>query len=225
MNRIAQAAWLVAGSGLAFAGELTLVTPSEGDAQYSWNSRYGPYGYEVGGTAIGVGLSMGGSYGNDWTIGIVEVPIAPLAGHDLSSATLFLTSLGFGTGYYYGSARLNWQNFNGATGDVVADGRGAFGIGDYVADLWKSDWPHDGSGLRQFDVLQQVLSDLAAGRTYSTFTLSGSRDTFGGVVTAEGGAGPYLIATGETLVPEPAATTAISLAAGAMLLRRRRSPR
>lgn len=210
------------GGSMALGGEITLVTPASGDAQYSWNSRYGPYGYEVGGTAIGVGLQMGGQYGNDYTIGIIEVPIAPLAGHELTSAVLYLTSLGFGTGYWYGSANLGWQNHNGASGDVVADGRGALGMGETIAQVWNSDWGHDASGLRSFDVLAQVRADVAAGRAYSTFVVSGSRDTSGAIVTFEGGSGPYLVVTGEGLVPEPSGLAWLGLAGLAICGRRPR---
>lgn len=33
----------------AQAETITLLTPSSGDATYSWNSKYGPYGYDSGG--------------------------------------------------------------------------------------------------------------------------------------------------------------------------------
>jgi hypothetical protein len=87
-------------------GSITLYTPEAGDATYGWNSKYGPYGYGTGGKEMGVGLSMGGSYGNDYTVSIFEIPIYTLAGKTLSSATLEIESLGFGTGYYYGSAAM-----------------------------------------------------------------------------------------------------------------------
>jgi hypothetical protein len=210
---------LLAASGTASAGLLTLTTSASGDAQYAWNTRYGPYGYVTGSTTIGCGLQFGAPYGNDWTIGVFEIPIAALTGHVLDAATLEVASTGFGTGYYYGSAGVGWQNANGATGDVVADGRGGMGIGEFVAYIWHSDWGHDASGVRSFNVLTQVNADLAAGRAYSTFTIYASRDTGGGIYTAEGGAAPRIVASSSTIVPEPSGLALLALALP--LLRRR----
>lgn len=217
--KILAAATLLAASGTAFAGMMTLSTSASGDAMYAWNTRYGPWGYTAGTSTIGCGLQFGAPYGNDWTIGIFEIPISALSGHVLDAATLEVTSTGFGTGFYYGSAGVGWQNASGATGDVVADGRGPAGIGDFVAYIWHSDWGHDASGLRSFDVLAQVRADLAAGRSYSTFTIYASRDTGGSIYTAEGGAAPRIIASGQTIVPEP---TGLALLAMAVPLLRRR---
>ena len=88
-------------SGAAWAGNgVTLNASLGGDAGYAWNSKYGPYGYTVGGTELGVGLQMGPPYGNDYTVGIIEIPIAALLGGDLLGAQLQVNTVGnFGTGY------------------------------------------------------------------------------------------------------------------------------
>ncbi|MFN4242538.1 MAG: PEP-CTERM sorting domain-containing protein [Tepidisphaerales bacterium] len=221
------AAWVMLGSGLlgasaAWGGYVTTYVQPAGDAQYSWNSRYGPYGYEVGGPAIGVGLQMGGQYGNDYTIGIIEISIEPALGVEIIDAKLYLTSLGFGTGYWYGSAKLGWQDAGNATGDVVADGRGAFGLGNTIADIWRSDGPDDGSGLRVFDVTTAVRGDLNALRRFSTFVISGSRDTYGAVVTAEGGSPAYLVISSDGFIPEPSGLVGLVGVGAVALCRRRR---
>lgn len=110
----------------AQAETITLLTPSSGDATYSWNSKYGPYGYDSGGVTLGIGLAMGPPYGNDYTVSIFEVPIAQLYGKDVTSAVLVVDATGFGTNYYYGSASIGWLDTGSAvlTGDVVADGLG-----------------------------------------------------------------------------------------------------
>lgn len=209
-------------AGSAFGGTMKLTTQAAGDAQYAWNSKCGPYGYLTGTETIGVGLGMYGRWGNDYTIAIFEVPIAPLAGYALSEATLTVNSIGFSTWYYYGSANIGWQNSDGATGDVVADGRGSLGMGETVAQIWNSDWGHDASGLRSFNVLAQVQADLAAGRTFSTFVINGSRDTGGGIYTAEGGAAPYIVASSE-MIPEPASIGLLAIGGIGAIIRRRRT--
>lgn len=77
-----------------------------------------------------------------------------------------------------------------------------------------------------FDVTTSVQVDLDAGRTFSTFVLSGSRDTYGGIYAAESGKGARLTAITTAPVPEPA--TWLSLVVGLGVLGaaavRRRQP-
>lgn len=208
-------------TGIAAQATTTLYTPTAGDASYAWNSKYGPYGYGADSTTMGVGLYMGAPYGNDYTVSIFEIPLAALAGQTLTGATLVVDSLGFGTGYYYGSARIGWLNTGtmALSGDVVADGLGpaSGGMpGDFIIyDSGVADTP----GLKSFDVLSLVQADMAAGRAYSTFVMSGSRDTYGSIYTAESGSGPRIIAS---TVPEPATITMLLAGAASLLLRRRR---
>lgn len=201
------AALLIQGAALA-ANTITLHAPTSGDANYAWNSKYGPYGYTVGGTELGVGLYMGAPYGNDYTVGIIEIPIAALHGGDLLSAMLQINTVGnFGTGYWYGSVGISWLDTGSRTltGDVVADGLGAIvsgGSGGWP--VWNSDTP-EGPVLKQFDVRTVVQADLDAGRSFSTFVLNGSRDTSGSIYAAESGLalGPRLVADTTAPVPEP----------------------
>ncbi|MHB0946348.1 MAG: hypothetical protein ACYC3B_04195 [Sedimentisphaerales bacterium] len=209
--------FLLAGS-ISF-GSLILYTPTAGDAQFYWNSKYGLDAYTTGGTEIGIYLYMGAPYGNDHTISIFEIPIAALAGKTVEGATLEVNALGFGTGYYYGSASIGWLNTGSMTltGDVVADGLGAPAKsvpGGFP--IYNSDYAYT-SGLKQFDVLSCVLADLAAGRTYSTFVMSGSRETYGSIYTAESGSGPRIVA----VVPEPATVCILSLGALSLIRRKK----
>lgn len=203
---------------------ITLYTPTAGDATYSWNSKYGPYGYGTDATAIGVGLGFGGSYGNDYTVSIFEVPIAALAGQTITSATLIVDSLGFGTGYYYGSACIGWLDTGttALTGDVVADGLGPASTGRPSGFTIYDSGYGDTSGPKSFDVLNCVLNDMDAGRAYSTFVMSGSRDTYGSIYAAESGSGPRIVAD---VVPEPSTIigiiSALSVNTVGLLLRRR----
>jgi hypothetical protein len=198
-------------------GAITLTAPLAGDAMYAWNSKYGSYGYTAGTNELGVGLQMGGSYGNDYTVSIFEIPIASLAGQTVTSAILEVESLGFDTGYWYGSAGIRWVDTGTAvlTGDVIADNLGpaaAFVSIEYY--LFNSGSVEGTAGIKQFDVLNHLLDDLAAGRAYSTFVLCGSRDTYGAIYAAESGRGPRILA-----VPEP--VSVVLLAIGALTLRRK----
>jgi hypothetical protein len=207
------------------AAVLILPGTATGDAGYAWNSKYGPYGYTTGGTTLGVGLYMGAPYGNDYTMGIVEIRIADLVGGDLSSAILNVYSEGFNTGYFYGSAGMRWLDVGSivVTGDPVADALGPI-LGGPANEygLWDS-YVGQGAGWFSFDVTAHVLADLAAGRNYSTFVVNGSRDTSGGIRTAEYGSGfgPNITAT--STVPEPGVTLTFAISLAALVLRRRRA--
>lgn len=191
--------------------DLTLFAPASGDGTYSWNSKYGPWGYGQGTTDMGVGLSMGGQYGNDYTVAVFEIPIAALAGKSMTGATLVVESLGFGTGYYYGSAAIGWLDTGSSvlTGDFIADNLGPAASGRPGGySIYNSDY--DGSpGTKTFDVTSVIQADVAAGRAYSTFVMSGSRDTWGSIKTAESGAGPRLEVAG--VVPEPASLLSLGV--------------
>jgi hypothetical protein len=204
-------------------GAITLYTPTDGDAQYAWNSKYGPYGYTTGGTTMGVGLYFGAPYGNDYTVSIFEIPIASLAGQTLTSAMLQVDSLGFGTGYYYGSAAIGWVDTSTRTltGDVVADAIGSMSPTASGYKIWDSYDIPEAVGIKSFDFTTQVQADINAGRTFSTFVLSGSRDTGGSIYTAESGQGPRLVADfpGAASLPEPA--TLLMLGIGSVLLRKK----
>jgi hypothetical protein len=67
-----------------------------------------------------------------------------------------------------------------------------------------------------------VAADIAAGRSFTTFVISGSRDTYGGIYTALAGSpsGPMIVATA---IPEPSvyAVCAGLAALGLVILRRR----
>jgi hypothetical protein len=205
----------------------TLYTPPAGDATYAWNTRYGPWGYTAGGTEIGIYLTFGGQWGNDHTIAIFEVPIADLAGETLLDAELIVNSTGFGTNYYYGTAYLGWLDVGSTTltGDVVADGLGP--LGGALSQTWtiyNSDLGNGAAGVKTFDATACVQADLDAGRSYSTFMLHGSRETWGNILTAEaagGLSGPQIVA--ETIeVPEPATLSLLALGCAALILRRRK---
>lgn len=160
-------------------GAATLYTPTAGDAQYAWNSKYGPYGYTTGGSTMGIYLYMGAPYGNDYTVSIFEVPIAALAGQTITGATLEVdVSSGFDTGYYYGSAYLGWVDVGTTvvTGDVVADGIGPMGASGSFQ-IYNTGVISCPPGILSLDVLSYVQADIDADRAYSTFRLYGSRET------------------------------------------------
>lgn len=207
----------------AQAETITLLTPSSGDATYFWNTKYGPYGYDSGGDTMGVDLMMSLPYGNDYAVSIFEVPIAQLYGKDVISAVLVVDATGFGTNYYYGSASIGWLDTGSAvlTGDVVADGLGpaATALPGGMA-IYNSSEPFV-DGLKEYDVKSYVLADIAAGRSFSTFVMSGSRDTYGSIYAAESERGPRIIVEA---VPEPTGLTALAagLAPLMFILRRRK---
>ncbi|MEN6371599.1 MAG: PEP-CTERM sorting domain-containing protein [Armatimonadota bacterium] len=210
---------------VAAQAAITLYTPAAGDATYSWNSKYSETSYGVGENAMGIGLNNGGFYGNDYTVSIFEIPIIELTGKTLTSATLMVDSLGFSTGYYYGSASIGWLDTGTSTltGDVGADKLGPASTsrpgGFTIYDSGSADTP----GLKSFDVLTCVQTDLTAGRTFSTFVMSGSRDTYGSIRTAESGSGPRIVANvAGNNVPEPTTITVLGAGLASLLFRRRR---
>lgn len=207
----------------AQAETITLFTPLSGDATYSWNSKYGPYGYDSGGVTLGIGLAMGPPYGNDYTVSIFEVPIAQLYGKDVTSAVLVVDAIGFGTNYYYGSASIGWLDTGSAvlTGDVVADGLGPAATARPGGMTIYDSGASFVDGLKEYDVKSYVLADVAAGRSFSTFVMSGSRDTYGNIYAAESERGPRIIVEA---VPEPTGLTALAagLAPLMFILRRRK---
>jgi len=219
----------VQASALAAGNSITLLATASGDVSYGWNSKYGPAGYTQGGTELGVGLYMGAPYGNDYTVGIIELPIGILAGGDLLGAALQVQTVGFGTGYYYGSAGLTWLNPGASvvTGDPVIDGLGALvGGSSSQWKLWDSGSMSGAPAVMTFDVTTSVQADLEAGRTFSTFVLSGSRDTYGGIYAAESGKGARLTAITTAPVPEPATWLSLLVGLGVLgaVAVRRRQP-
>jgi hypothetical protein len=195
-----------------------------GDANYAWNSKYGPYGYTAGADTLGVGLQMGGQYGNDYLVGLIEIPLHGLAGRVVDKAELWVYALEFDTYFWYGSAGLGWLDTGNRTltGDVVADdlGNPPPGIGGYA--IWSTDMPGWTPGWKSVGMTAQVQADLAEARSFSSFVLYGSRDTTGGIYAAESGFGPYLQLE---LQPIPEPQTWAMLLAGLGLLGLRLSSR
>lgn len=205
----------------ANAAEVVLTTPDEGGAHYAWNTKYGDSGYSPATDSMGSGLYFGAPYGNDYTVAIFEIPIFQLSGATLTSANLVVNSLGFDTGYYYGSAKLGWLDTGATvlTGNVVADGLGPaakslpghFGIYDSSTG--------GAPGIHTFDVLSYIQADLAAGRAYSTYVISSSRDTYGSISGPASENAPKIVAT---TVPEPGGLSALAAGFIPVLFRLRR---
>jgi hypothetical protein len=167
---------------------------------------------------------MGGQYGNDYTMGVLEIDISRLRGGTLFQSALWVYSNGFGTNYWYGSAGMRWLDTGARslTGDPVADQLGPI-LGSPASEyeLWSSD-SGQGSGWFSFDVTAHVQADLTAGRDFSTFVLNGSRDTFGGIRAAEYGGGYGARLESLSSVPEPASAGLVGLMVVVLAQRRRR---
>jgi hypothetical protein len=221
---------LFVGVTLSAQMTVTLTTAPAGDAQYEWNSRYGGDGYSgVGDNSVQASTSFYAGVPSDtqYTVGIFMIPLGPIAGYDVLSATLKVNSTGFSTWYYYGSASLGWldtSSVSALTGNVVTDGLGPLAKARPTGwVLYNSDVPGtEAAGQFTFDVATYLQQDIDAGRAYSTFVLSASRDTAGAIAAAESGFGPSVTAVA---IPEPAAS-AVGLGAIAVavaLWRRRRT--
>lgn len=208
--------WALGGLA-AQAGTVNLYATPAGDANYAWNSKYGPYGYTAGQEELSVGLYFGAPYGNDYTMGFMELPLTGLVGPEVEKVEIRVHALGFGTGYYYGSAGLGWLDTTGRTltGDVVADGLGGMHPAPGGWAVWSTDMADWQPGWKAVDVTAQVLQDLGQGRAYSSFYVWGSRDTWGSIHAAESGLGPYLSVT---LAPVPEADEWAMMLAGLGLL-------
>lgn len=213
--------WTLGGLA-AQAGDVNLYATPAGDANYAWNSKYGPYGYAAGQVELSVGLYFGAPYGNDYTMGFMELPLTGLAGQDVEKVEIWVHALGFGTGYYYGSAGLGWLDTTGRalTGDVVADGLGGMHPAPGGWAIWSTDMGDWQPGWKAVDVTTQVRQDLDQGRAYSSFYLWGSRDTGGSIHAAESGFGPYLSIT-LTPVPEAGEWAMMLTGLGLLALRLR----
>lgn len=214
----------------ASAGTLMLSVPASGDAVYHWNTKYpGESYYSTGGSTMGATLQFNSPYGNDFWVAIWEIPIASLASHKLSSATLQVDCLGCGTWYYYGSVRIGWLDTGSMalSGDIVADGMGpvASAVPGHFT-IYDTYTVPCTPGVISLDVLSYIQQDIAAGRSWSSFVMSASRDTSGDLYTAESGRGPVLLASGDSIVvptPGPASMVLVGLAGVVALCRRRRA--
>ena len=202
--------------GFGQAYTLNLYTSAAGDAQYDWNSRYAGEGYsDIGALTVGASTSFysGNPSDTQYKVGIFMLPISALAGGELYSATLTVRSNGFSTWYYYGSGSIGWLDTGSMTltGDVVADGLGPVakarpgGIQIYNSDVGGS---AAAGNYYNYDVASYVQADLNAGRNFSTFVLTTSRDTAGSLYSAESGSGPMLIALSS--IPEPSTYAALA---------------
>jgi hypothetical protein len=168
------------------------------DDSYGWLD----HSYYTGGTTLG-------AYRQYWQPGwgkedsFFEIPISALDGLTVTAASLVVESLGFSTGYDYGSASIAHLNPTGAapTGDIVVDQPHGWG-GDYGWEIYNSSPSgpnNDGTpGTKSYDVTAALLADLAAGRSWATFAMSASRDTYGSIYASETeGQGPRLLVTYE----------------------------
>lgn len=213
---------LLALAGLAAqAGTVNLYATPAGDANYAWNSKYGPYGYTVGETELVANLQFGGVYGNDYTMGIMELPLTGLTAASIEKVELLVYAKGFDTYFWYGSAGLGWLDTTGRTltGDVVADDLGSMKPAPSGWAIWSTDMVGWQPGWKAVDVTNQVLEDLNKGRAYSSYALWASRDTLGSIYAAESGSGPYLRVT---LVPEADAWAMMLVGLGLLSLSVRR---
>ena len=219
-------------STIAPAATVTLTTLPAGDATYQNNSTLGTSHYDVGSLTMDTQSPWPYGYdpnGVEYRRSYFEVPISALAGQTVTSATLEVDSLGFGCSWQDGSASIYWLDLGAApvTGNVVTDGLATTTVVTsesfrfFLSYLFHPD--DMGSSIparmESFDVLTQVQADLAAGRAYSTFRMSGSRETVGSFYTAENGNGPRIIATA---TPEPATMMSLLALGGIAMLRRRR---
>ncbi len=193
----------------------TLHTPAAGDAGYSWNSRYAGDAYEgVNALTLECSTSFysGSPSDTQYAVGIFMIPISPLVSGTLFNATLHVASGGFSDWCYTypATASIGWLDTGNMvlTGDVVADGLGpaakARPGGMTIYNSGDTATYSGAPGPLSFDVTAYVQADLIAGRSYSTFVLSASRDTAGSLHAAESGMGPYLVAS-SSAIPEPSA--------------------
>lgn len=200
---LALASLLFAAAPPALAATTTLWSSGAGDGgrlddTYGWLD----HSYYTGGVTLG-------TYRQYWAPGwglensYFEIPISALDGLTVTAASLVVESLGFGTGYYYGSASIGHLNPTSATptGDIVVDQPHGWSS-DYSWDIYRSSpsGAHDDGtpGTKSYDVTAALLADLAAGRSWATFAMSASRDTSGSIYASEtAGQGPRLLVTYE----------------------------
>ncbi|NLN76124.1 MAG: PEP-CTERM sorting domain-containing protein [Armatimonadetes bacterium] len=183
----------------AQAQTFDLYAPEDGDASYN-GVTYG----------VGVGFLSAVNFPDMLftEVSIFEIPILPLYGMSLNSATLFVNFEEGNTFDGYGEINIGWLDTGttALTGDVQADdlGPASMALPKHFT-LWDSNTSQS-AGPMNFDVLSFVLDDLAAGRSYSTFVLSATGDSMGQISSAESGNGPKIVATA---VPEPASLPAL----------------